>query len=154
MRASRIPITWLVVLATACTGCFPVPFVVPVPPLGYTQQGKPISQDLVAFIRPRVTTKADVVWELGTPDASGRDSSDGRAVSEEWVSYTSWRHRGGVVGGVVVFVATAPAGGLGAAHLCRRPWTLKIWFDKAGVVERHAFTPGETQCKNEELHLR
>src|SRR5262245_3354846 len=125
-----------VVLATVCTGCFPVPFIAPVPPLGYTQEGKPINEDLIEFIRPRVTTKADVMWEFGAPDAWGSESLDeSGASSEEWLSYTSWRHRGGVVGGVVVFFTTVPVGSFGASHLCRRPWVLKIWFDKVGIVE-------------------
>lgn len=129
----------VVALATFGAGCVPVPFIVPVPPLGYAVEGKPISKDAIVFIQPGTTTRADVVWELGAPDDSGEGTDD-------WISYTSWRHRGGVIGGLLI-VMPGGGGGVGVARFCRRPRTLKIWFDAAGMVTRHELDQRESVCE-------
>jgi len=85
-----------------------------------------------------------VVWELGAPDDAGTGDDD-------WISYTNWRHRGGVIGGVVVVIVTPMGsgfgGGGGVAHLCRRPRILTIWFDEAGVVTRHELDQSDSVCE-------
>lgn len=129
MRPPRVTAVLLAV-AALCTGCVPVPF--GMFPLGYTMEGKPMDENVIAFIRPGTTTKAGVVWELGAPD-SGSEVKDGGPFGEDWVSYTSWRHRGEVG---LVFIFLAP-GITGVVHSCRRPWVLKIWFDEGSVVKRH-----------------
>jgi len=151
MRARRSAVVPLV-LAIVCTACVPVPIIVPVFP--HNEEGKPINEDRIAFIRPWVTTKADVVWELGAPnnESSAADADESGVASEDWISYKGSRHRGGVAGGVVIFPLPPfpgkPTGG-GAERVCRRPWVLKIWFNEAGVVTRREFTQGETECRSQ-----
>ena len=148
----------VVVLPLVCVllaGCVapvlvPAPFVVPVPPLGYASGGKDIKDETVSFIRTGATTKLDVVWELGAPDTMGVDASDeSRASREEWIAYTSFRHRGGVVAGIGVlrFLPDVAPYGVGVERWCKRPRVFKVWFDEAGVVKRHAFSEGETVCE-------
>jgi hypothetical protein len=139
MRARQSALA-LVIAITFCGGC--VPIVVPVPPLGFTAKGKPINAGVIAFIRPGVSTKVDVVWELGAPDESGATAPD---TPGDWVSYTSWRHRGDVAFGFLMLWPLGTAAG--ATYECRRPWLLKVWFDAVGVVKHHEFQEGETQCQ-------
>ncbi len=132
----------LLIVVPLCAGCL-APFVLPVPPLGYVTEGKPIGTESIAFIDTGVTTKADVVWELGAPDESGMESPIGEAAfGEDWVSYTGSRHRGEVLAGVA-----NQGGSAGFGRVCRRPWSLKIWFDESGVVTRHELRDGETRCE-------
>ncbi len=149
MRASRgaaIPL----VLALVCTACVPVPIIVPVLP--HNEEGKPITEELIAFIRPGVTQKADVVWGLGAPDneSSGENAHRSGVDSEDWLAYRGVRVRGGVVGGIffLPFVGSPYKGGL--TRVCRTPWVLKIWFDDADIVTRRELTQGDTQCRTED----
>lgn len=131
----------LSVLAAVHIACVPVPIIVPVPPLGYTTDGKPITEETLHFIRAGTTTKEDVVWELGAPDNSDTGPLD------DWMSYTSWRHRGVISTGLVLIW---PFGGNAMGlrdRVCRKPWTFKVWFDEAGRVLSHEFGAGETVCE-------
>jgi hypothetical protein len=112
-------------------------------------EGKPIDENMIAFIRTGTTTKTDVVWELGAPDNSGTESDERGALREDWVSYTSWRHRG-VVGLIFLMLPPAYPTSVAVEHSCRRPSVLKIWFDEGGVVKRHEFGQGETRCETRE----
>jgi len=143
MRAFRF--TWgLLAVAALCMGC--VPFPIAMPPLDYTMEGKPIYAAALGFVRPGTTTKADVVWEFGAPDSKGVERfGEWSDVVEDWISYTSWRDRGGF--GVVLVFLAGPARAFGLARECRRPSVLKIWFDEIGVVKHYEFSQGETECK-------
>lgn len=149
MRARRGDAA-LLILAMACTACAPIPAIWPVFP--HNDYGKPINQDRITFIRPGMTTKADVVWELGAPEESGAVGPDeSGAVSEDWISYKGRRVRSGVAGGVVILPLYGPPTGGGAERICRQPWVLTIWFDVGGVVTRREFTKGETECVTQPL---
>jgi hypothetical protein len=141
----------LLLATTACTGCAPIPFIWPTLP--HDDYGKPINEKRITFIRPGVTTKADVVWELGAPDESGAvEPDESGAASEDWISYRGRRVRGGVAGGVVFIpLFGPPASPGGVERICRQLWVLTIWFDDGGVVTRREFTEGETQCQTQSL---
>ncbi len=141
----RVGFNWgLLAVAALCTGC--VPFPIAVPPLDTTIGGKPIYAAALRFVRPGTTTKTDVVCEFGAPNGKGVERfGEGSEVVEDWVSYTSWRDRGGF--GVVIVPFAGLARSFGLARECRRSSVLKIWFDEIGVVKHYEFRQGETECK-------
>src|SRR6266545_7143869 len=142
----RAGFNWgLLAVAALCTGCVPVP--IAVPPLDITIEGKPISAAALRFVRPGTTTQTDVVWEFGAPDSEGVERfGEWSEVVEDWVSYTSWRDRGGFGVGIVPLVGGG-ARPILIARECRRPSVLKIWFNEIGVVKHYEFSQGETECK-------
>ena len=141
----RVRFNWgLLAVSALCTGC--VPFPIAVPPLDITIEGKPIYAAALGFVRPGTTTKTDVVCEFGAPNGKGVERfGEGSEVVEDWVSYTSWRDRGGF--GVVIVLLVGSARPLVLGRECRRASVLKLWFDEIGVVKHYEFSQGETECK-------
>lgn len=87
--------------------------------------GKPVAEDQLAFIVPKVTTKREVIDRLGSPDVIWEDAR---------VFAYNWEMRQGILFWAISGYTTGAAG---AEDIPRR-YALLIRFDEQGRVERFA----------------
>jgi hypothetical protein len=125
------------VLAFSLSGCIPVP----IPPLGYPGESRTNLPDRVPdFIVKGKTTREQVLFALGAPDAYAADGG--------WMAYRSSRHAGGVafvVGGGYSAGVVGPVSGYENRLLVVRFDANSVVIDVA-LEQRTCLTANDAGC--------
>jgi hypothetical protein len=116
----RIVIPLLLCAIILQTGCV----ILPIPTTERkVLAGKPVTQEQLAFLTPNVTTKAEVIEHLGSPNVIWEEA--------QLFSY-DWTVRGGVLLWAVAGYYSADAG----MEDLPKPYSLLIQFDDHGRLRR------------------